>query len=195
MLPPAPARFSTTTGWPERRLQLRRRAGAPTGPPGRRRRRARRGAAAGSASPAPAAVPAQRRQGREEQERASRLLRLLRRTPPRASCGSPAAPRSPAAAPRRSSSPALIGRVTNTLGSPRDSSSARRRFSSIIGPRMKPSSSGAGSQLELDEDVADDAEDRHHADVEGVVVERCTRRCSRTAGSPGTGSGRAPSAA
>mgnify|MGYP001554609401 CR=1 FL=1 len=32
--------------------------------------------------------------------------------------------------------PAEIGRVTNTLQSPRDSSSARRRFSSIIGPRM-----------------------------------------------------------
>ena len=44
------------------------------------------------------------------------------------------------------SKPADNGRVTNTLQSPRDSSSARRRFSSIIGPRMKPSSRGAGSQ-------------------------------------------------
>ncbi|MNR36523.1 hypothetical protein D3C85_1544490 [compost metagenome] len=43
------------------------------------------------------------------------------------------------------SRPADSGRVTNTLHAPRDSSSARRRFSSIIGPRMKPSSSGAGS--------------------------------------------------
>jgi hypothetical protein len=36
--------------------------------------------------------------------------------------------------------------VTNVVGSPRDSSIARRRFSSIIGPRMKPRISGAGSQ-------------------------------------------------
>ena len=47
------------------------------------------------------------------------------------------------------SSPAESGRVTNTLHEPRDSSSARRRFSSIIGPRMKPSSSGAGSARSL----------------------------------------------
>jgi DNA-binding transcriptional LysR family regulator len=47
------------------------------------------------------------------------------------------------------SRPADSGRVTNTLQSPRDSSSARRRFSSIIGPRMKPSSSGAGSHPSL----------------------------------------------
>jgi hypothetical protein len=38
------------------------------------------------------------------------------------------------------------GRCTKVFQSPRDSSSARRRFSSILGPRMKPSSSGAGSQ-------------------------------------------------
>jgi hypothetical protein len=40
---------------------------------------------------------------------------------------------------------ALIGRVTSTSGLPFDSSSARRKNSSIIGPRMKPSSMGAGS--------------------------------------------------
>ena len=39
----------------------------------------------------------------------------------------------------------LMGRVQKTAGSPRDSSSARLRFSSIIGPSTKPSSSGAGS--------------------------------------------------
>ncbi len=47
------------------------------------------------------------------------------------------------------SSPSDSGRVTNTVGSPRDSSMARRRFSSIIGPRMKPRISGAGSQRSL----------------------------------------------
>ena len=45
--------------------------------------------------------------------------------------------------------PALIGLVKNTIGSPRDSSIARRRFSSIRGPRMKPSSKGAGSHSSL----------------------------------------------
>jgi len=38
------------------------------------------------------------------------------------------------------------GRVKNVVGSPRDNSIARRRFSSIIGPRMKPRISGAASQ-------------------------------------------------
>ena len=47
------------------------------------------------------------------------------------------------------SSVADSGRVTSTLQSPRDKSSARRRFYSIIGPRMKPSSSGAGSMPSL----------------------------------------------
>ena len=41
------------------------------------------------------------------------------------------------------------GRVTSTAQEPRDSSKARRRFSSIIGPRMNPSSSGAGSHPSL----------------------------------------------
>lgn len=41
------------------------------------------------------------------------------------------------------------GRVTKTDQSPRDSSKLRRRFSSIMGPRMKPSSKGAGSQPNL----------------------------------------------
>jgi hypothetical protein len=36
--------------------------------------------------------------------------------------------------------------VKNTVGSPREVSSARRRFSSIIGPSTKPSSIGAGLQ-------------------------------------------------
>ncbi|OJU36889.1 MAG: hypothetical protein BGN94_04125 [Rhizobiales bacterium 68-8] len=40
----------------------------------------------------------------------------------------------------------LVGRVTNTLQSPRERSSVRRRFSSNSGPRMKPRISGAGSQ-------------------------------------------------
>jgi hypothetical protein len=48
-----------------------------------------------------------------------------------------------------SSSPADSGRCTKVDQSPKDSSSARRRFSSIIGPRMKPSSSGAPSQPSL----------------------------------------------
>ena len=39
--------------------------------------------------------------------------------------------------------------MTNTDGSPRESSIARRRFSSIIGPRMKPRISGAGSHSSL----------------------------------------------
>ncbi len=47
------------------------------------------------------------------------------------------------------SSVADSGRVMKVVQSPRDSSSARRRFSSIMGPRMKPSSSGAGSQPSL----------------------------------------------
>ena len=47
------------------------------------------------------------------------------------------------------SSVALIGRVTSTSGLPFDISNARRRYSSIIGPRMKPSIMGAGSQSSL----------------------------------------------
>src|SRR5712692_10409599 len=39
----------------------------------------------------------------------------------------------------------LIGRWKNTSGSPRDKSIARRRFSAMSGPRMKPRISGAGS--------------------------------------------------
>src|SRR3954451_3213183 len=38
------------------------------------------------------------------------------------------------------------GRVRNTVQSPREISSARRRFSSISGPSTIPSSSGAGSK-------------------------------------------------
>ena len=41
---------------------------------------------------------------------------------------------------------AEIGRVRNTVASPRAISMARRRFSSISGPRMKPRIIGAGSQ-------------------------------------------------
>ena len=40
-------------------------------------------------------------------------------------------------------------RVTNTDQSPRDRSNARRKFSSIMGPKMKPSSKGAGSMPNL----------------------------------------------
>ncbi len=36
----------------------------------------------------------------------------------------------------------LIGRVRNTVGSPFETCSARRRFSSIIGPSTNPSSMG-----------------------------------------------------
>src|SRR6185437_6709974 len=41
---------------------------------------------------------------------------------------------------------ALLGRVTKMLKLPRLMRSARRKFSSSIGPRMNPSSSGAGSR-------------------------------------------------
>ena len=44
------------------------------------------------------------------------------------------------------SSMAEIGRCKKIIGSPRESTSERRRFSSISGPRMKPRTSGAGSQ-------------------------------------------------
>ena len=40
----------------------------------------------------------------------------------------------------------LMGRVTKALKLPRLSSRARRKFSSSIGPRMKPSISGAASR-------------------------------------------------
>src|SRR5581483_1427277 len=45
--------------------------------------------------------------------------------------------------------PRLIGLVKNTSGSPRESSMARLRFSSISGPRMKPRIIGAGSHSSL----------------------------------------------
>src|SRR6478735_7697336 len=48
-----------------------------------------------------------------------------------------------------SSSAAEIGRVKNTEGSPNEIIMVRRRFSSIIGPRMNPSTMGAGSQSSL----------------------------------------------
>ena len=85
--------------------------------------------------------------------------------------------------------------LMNTNGSPRDSSIARRRFSSISGPRMKPRISGAGSQLELDADVAEQAEQRHQEAVEGLVgdAEHADRQNSRIDGIEDTG--RAPSAA
>ena len=82
-------------------------------------------------------------------EHADAGLRRPRRTFPRASCAPTARARSRGAAPASTRSVALIGRVTNTAGSPRESSSARRRFSSIIGPSTKPSSSGAASQSSL----------------------------------------------
>ena len=41
---------------------------------------------------------------------------------------------------------AEIGRVKNTVASPRAINMARRRFSSISGPSTKPSSKGAGSK-------------------------------------------------
>ena len=49
----------------------------------------------------------------------------------------------------KASNPAEMGRVTNVDQSPRDSNIARRKFSSIMGPRMKPGMSGAGSQPNL----------------------------------------------
>src|SRR5258706_5067610 len=45
---------------------------------------------------------------------------------------------------------ALIGRCTKTHGLPRDSSIARRKYSSINGPRIKANSIGAGSQPSLE---------------------------------------------
>ena len=44
------------------------------------------------------------------------------------------------------SSVAEIGRVRNTVASPRAISMARRRFSSISGPSTKPRIIGAGSK-------------------------------------------------
>ena len=41
------------------------------------------------------------------------------------------------------------GRVIKTIGSPNENIIARRRFSSIIGPRIYPSTMGAGSQSSL----------------------------------------------
>ena len=40
----------------------------------------------------------------------------------------------------------LNGRVKKTVGEPREIVMARRRYSSIIGPRIKPKSMGAGSK-------------------------------------------------
>ena len=45
---------------------------------------------------------------------------------------------------------ALIGRVTNTEKSPRESNKALRKYSSIIGPKIKPSNKGAGSHLNFE---------------------------------------------
>ena len=45
---------------------------------------------------------------------------------------------------------ALMGRCTNTHGLPRESSMARRKYSSIKGPRMNASNIGAGSQQILE---------------------------------------------
>ena len=47
----------------------------------------------------------------------------------------------------RASSAAEIGRSRNTIGSPREITSARRRFSSISRPSTKPSSSGANGEI------------------------------------------------
>ena len=41
------------------------------------------------------------------------------------------------------------GLVTNTVKSPLDSNKARRKFSSIIGPRTKPNNSGGASHSNL----------------------------------------------
>ena len=67
------------------------------------------------------------------------------------------------------SSTALIGRVTKTLKSPSDSSMARRKFSSSCGPRTRPSSNGAGSTPDLDEEIAHDREAQHQPDIEQAV--------------------------
>ena len=45
--------------------------------------------------------------------------------------------------------PRLIGRVTNTEGSPRDTCSVRRKFSSTIGPSTNPSIIGTGLQSSI----------------------------------------------
>ena len=63
------------------------------------------------------------------------------------------------------------GRVKNTVGSPRESSNARRRFSSIIGPSTKPSSSGAGSHSSLTKTTPSKPEEHGLQDVEVGVVD------------------------
>src|SRR2546429_3201653 len=137
MLPPAPGLFSTTTGCPSACCSLgaMRRAERSTGPPGAygtTRWTGRDGqscafkqALAPSASAAKAALAffdehlfallADRRHGDDHQQDHRAMMK-----------------------------PALIGLVTKVLGSPRESSIARLRFSSISGPRMKPRIIGAG---------------------------------------------------
>ena len=70
------------------------------------------------------------------------------------------------------SSAAEIGRSRKTHGLPRLTRRARRRFSSMSGPSTKPSSSGAGSQPNLQEEIAEHAEDEHEHDLDGGGVQR-----------------------
>jgi hypothetical protein len=70
------------------------------------------------------------------------------------------------------SSVRLIGPREEHRGSPRDSSSARRRFSSIIGPEHEAQQQRRGLDLELDEGVADEAEERGHQHVGRRVADR-----------------------
>ena len=121
--------------------------------------------------------PEGRRRARVRPSRYERLLALLadrRRAAP-----------TQQHAPAIASITALIGRVTRTIGSPFDSTSARRRNSSIIGPEDEAEQHRRRLAAELVEDVAEQAEQRHQVDVERGVAERRTRRSRRTPGSPG----------
>ena len=61
----------------------------------------------------------------------------------------------------------LIGSVTSTLGSPREISSARRRFSSISGPEHETEDERRRLAVELEAEVAEHGKERHHEQVEG----------------------------
>jgi hypothetical protein len=73
-------------------------------------------------------------------------LRAKTKVPTRSSVSTRVFMAAPMSRERTSNTVALIGRWTNTRALLSESSNARRRYSSIIGPMMKPSSIGAGSQ-------------------------------------------------
>src|SRR4029453_766817 len=65
----------------------------------------------------------------------------------------------------------LIGRSMNTIGLPWEMTKARRRFSSSIGPRMKPSSKGRRLAAQVLEEIAQEPEQRGQQHVERVAVD------------------------